>query len=150
MRFSKMVAAAGGFMALLVSAGAGRATAAEACLLGSDNLRVTSVAEFRRPTETGGYGGTVNRLLRGAEIRVTARPGLTAEWVQRELEAQKAAGVCYFGAADASVDVVADSDDLIIRITSSYDGPGVTRLTDRKPQEVAARDIVSQAQTLLR
>lgn len=136
-------------MALLVSAGAGRATAGEACMLGSD-LVVTSVGEFRRPTETGGYGGTVNRRLRGAEIRVTALPGLTAEWLQARLEAQKAAGVCYFGAPDASVSVVSDSDDFLIRITSDYEGPGVTRLTDRKPQDVGARGIVREAQTLLR
>jgi hypothetical protein len=145
MSISKVVAAAGGFMALLASVGAGRA-AAEACKLGTE-LPVMSVSEYKRPVETGGYGGTVREVPRGADIRVAARPGLTAEWLERTLKTQVAMGECYFGPA-ASVDVFADAASLVVRVTGTYEGPGVTRLPERHPDDVAAREILRQARAL--
>ena len=116
MSVSKMVAAAGGFMALLASAGASRA-AAEPCKLGTE-YRVTSVAPYQRPTETGGYGGTVNPVLRGADIEVAAQPGLTAEWLERRLEAQVAAGECNFGVGPGLRRRDAGGRHILVRVTS--------------------------------
>ena len=111
MSVSKVVAVAGGFMALLASAGASSA-AAEPCVLDTE-YPVTSVAASLRPTETGGYGGTAIPLLRGADIRVAAQPGLTAEWLERRLEAQVAAGECQFGADQVFVEVMPGSEELV-------------------------------------
>ena len=93
---SKIVAMAGGLIALLTGA-ASSAAPQQACSLGTE-YPVVSVSPYKRQAETGGYGGTVNRVLRGADIRVAAQPGLTAEWLQRQLEAQVAAGECQLGA----------------------------------------------------
>jgi hypothetical protein len=146
MSVSKVVAVAGGFMALLASAGASSA-AAEPCVLGTV-YPVTSVASSSRPVETGGYGGTVNPLLRGADIRVAAQPGLTAEWLERRLEAQVAAGECQFGADQVFVEVVPVSEELVVRVTSSYEGPGVARFPDSKPDRQAASEILRRAREL--
>lgn len=146
MSVSKIVAAAGGFVALLASAGVSSA-AAEPCLLGTQ-LPVVSVVPSLRPVETGGYGGTVNPLLRGADIRIAARPGLTAEWLERTLEAQVATGACQFGTDQAHVTVMPDSVSLVVRVTSSSEGPGVPRLPDSKPDRVAATEILRRAQDL--
>jgi len=145
MRFSKIVAAAGGVMALLASAGV--SMAAEPCKLGTE-FPVTSVAPSLRPIATGDYGGTVDPLLRGADIHVVAQPGLTAEWLERQLEAQVAAGECQFGTDRVFVDVVPDSNDLVVRVTSTYQGPGVTRLYDTKPDRQAATEILRRAREL--
>jgi hypothetical protein len=147
MSISKMVAAAGGFMALLVSAGASRAAAAEPCKLGTE-YTVTSVGPSLRPTETGGYGGTVNPLLRGADIKVAPQPGLTAQWMEERLAAQVAAGECNFGTDQVYVAVIPGSDHMLVRVTSMYEGPGVTRLSDRKPDQRAATEILRRAREL--
>ena len=148
MSVSKVVAVAGGFMALLASAGASSA-AAEPCVLGTV-YPVTSVAPSLRPTETGGYAGTGIPRLRGADIRVAAQPGLTAEWLERRLEAQVAAGECQFGTDRVFVAVTPVSEELVVRVTSTNEGPGVTRLEDRKPDQKAATEILRTAQQLPR
>jgi hypothetical protein len=148
MNVSKVVAVAGGFMALLASAGASSA-AAEPCVLGSV-YPVTSVEPSLRPTETGGYAGTAQPLLRGANIRVAAQSGLTAEWLERRLEAQVAAGECQFGADRVFVEVVPVSEELVVRVTATDEGPGVTRLKDTTPDRRAANEILRRAQQLTR
>jgi len=140
---SKTVAAAGGLMALLLSAGA--ASAAEACKLGTE-YQVTSVAAYKRPVETGGYGGTVTPVLRGAEIRVAAQPGLTAEWMERKLEAQVATGECTFGVTRANVDVVSEGDNFIVRVTNREEIGALNRPT--AADERAAAEILSRASEL--
>jgi hypothetical protein len=144
----KVVAVAGGFMALLATAGASKA-AAEPCVLNTV-YPVTSVAQSLRPTENGGYAGTAIPLLRGADIKVAAQPGLTAEWLERRLEAQVAAGECNFGTDRVHVEVIPGSDHLLVQVTSMYEGPGVTRLPDRKPDERAATEILRRARELMR
>ena len=134
-------------MAALVFVGVSHAAAAQACSLGTD-YQITSVSPYRRPVETGGYGGTVNPVLRGADIRVAARPGLTAEWLERQLEAQFAAGVCQLATGPVDVDVLSEGDAFIVRVTGIYDGPGVTRLSARNPDERAAQEILRRAQEL--
>jgi len=146
MSVSKMVVAAGGVMALLASVGASRA-AAEPCKLGTE-FPVTSVQASLRPTETGGYGGTVNPLLRGADIKVAPQPGLTAEWMEKRLEAQVAAGECSFGTDQVYVSVIPGSDHLLVRVTSMSEAPGVTRMSDRQPDERAATEILRRAREL--
>jgi hypothetical protein len=148
MSVSKMVAAAGGFMALLATVGASRA-AAEPCKLGTE-FRVTAVQASLRPTETGGYGGTVNPLLRGADIEVAPQPGLTAQWMEQRLEAQIAAGECNFGAGQVYVNVIPGNDHMLVRVTSMDEGPGVTRMSDRKPDERGASEILRRARELPR
>lgn len=145
---TKMVAAAGALMALLASAGVSRAETAPAqCSLGTD-FKITSVSPLRRPTETGGYGGTVHPWLRGAEIHVAAKPGLTAEWLEHTLEAEIAAGGCAVGTGTAHVEVFPGESTFIVRITATDEGPGVTRLPERRPDERAASQILRWAQTL--
>ena len=101
---------------------------------------MTSVDASLRPTETGGYGGTVNPLLRGADIKVAPQPGQTAEWMEQRLEAQVAAGECDFGTDPVFVEVIPGSDHMVVRVTSTYEGPGVTRLSDRKPDRGGDRN----------
>lgn len=146
MSVSKMVAVAGGFMALLASVGASRA-AAEPCKLGTE-YPVTSVQASLRPTETGGYGGTVNPMLRGADIKVAPQPGQTAEWMEQRLEAQVAAGECNFGTDQVYVDVIPGQDHMLVRVTSMTEAPGVTRMSDRKPDQRAASEILRSAREL--
>jgi len=147
MSVSKVVAAAGGLMALLASAGASRAAAAEPCKLGTQ-FTVTSVAASLRPTETGGYGGTVNPLLRGADIEVAPQPGLTAQWMEQQLQAQVAAGECNFGTDQVYVGVIPGGDHMLVRVTSMSEAPGVTRMSDRRPDEKAATEILRRAREL--
>jgi hypothetical protein len=143
---SKVIAAGAGFAALLACGGLSHA-ATEPCSLGSDS-QVISVSPYTRPIETGGYGGTVNPELRGADIRVGARPGLTREWMQAKIDAQVAAGVCDFGTDKVSVEVLGESDVFVVRVTSTYEGPGVTRLPTTEPGQRAASEILRRARGL--
>ena len=144
---SKVIAAGAGFVALLASAGFSRA-ATEPCSLGADS-EVTLVSPYSRPVETGGYGGTVNPELRGADIWVAARPGLTQEWLQRKVEAQVATGACQFGTDKVSIEVLGESDVFVVRVTSTYQGPGVTRLPTTQPAHRAANEILRHARALM-
>jgi hypothetical protein len=145
---SKIFAAVGGLTALLAAAGAGTALAAP-CALGSE-YPVTSVSPSRRAVQTGGYADNATQVLRGADIRVAARPGLTAEWLERQIESQVAAGECQFGGGPLSIDVLPDSDGFVVRVTTGSEGPGVTRVSERKPDDRAAREILRQAEALQR
>jgi hypothetical protein len=140
-----MIAATGGLvLALLASTGTSHGAAAATCGLGSE-YQVLSVSPLRRPIETGGYGGTVNELLRGADIRVAARPGLTQEWLERRIEGQVAAGECRFGTDRVHVDVLSEGETFIVRVTSIDMGPSVQRLPSKAPDERAAKQILQSA-----
>ena len=145
---SKVIAMAGGFVALLASAGVSTA-AAETCVLGTE-YQVTSVEPYKRPIQTGGYADSPNQVLRGADIHVAPRQGLTSEWLERKLEAQVAAGECQFGVARPGVDVVPEADTFVVRITTGEESPGIARLPIREPGERAAADILSQARTFVK
>lgn len=138
-------------MALLASAGVSRAAGAvgEQCVLGTE-YPVISVESNKRPVQTGGYGDTSNLRLRGADIRIAAQPGVTAEWLDRKIEGQIASGECQFGSPNPGVEVVSDSETLIVRITATEERPGITRLSDRAPDERAANDILRQARALVK
>jgi hypothetical protein len=105
-----------------------------------------SVSPYKRQAETGGYGGTVNRVLRGADIRVAAQPGLTAEWLQRKLQGEMAAGYCQFGAGNVSVDVIPEEVSLVVRVTSGDEIGMVNRPTTA--DGAGAAEILRWAQEL--
>jgi hypothetical protein len=143
---SKIIAAAGGFIALLASAGVSAASG-DRCVLGTE-YQVTSVDPYKRAVENGGYADNGNLVLLGADIRVAARPGLTREWLERRLQAQAASGECQFGVANASVEVLGGEETLVVRITSAgRDVPGIPRVTIREPGDRHAADILNQART---
>jgi hypothetical protein len=143
---SKIVAAVGGFMALLASVGASSA-AAEQCVLGTE-YHVTSVDPYRRAIENGGYADNGNQVLLGADIHVAARPGLTREWLERKVQAQAATGECQFGVANPGIQVLPGEETLIVRVTSAgKDVPGISRVTLREPGDRVADDILNQART---
>ena len=111
-------------MAVAVSAGVlagsagSSAVAAEQCVLGTD-YQVRSVEPYKvMYGPDGSYYDRVNPVLRGAEVRVAAQPGLTQEWLDRKLEAQVMAGICQFGAANVEVDVLSMGDEFAVRLTS--------------------------------
>jgi hypothetical protein len=68
--------------------------------------------------------------------------------MERVLQNQVAAGACEFGVAPADVEVLPESESFVVRVTSAYDGPGVTRLPDKKPDQRAATEILSRAREL--
>ena len=144
---SKFFAAAGGFVALLASAGVS-AAAGDRCALGTEEYQVTSVEPYKRAIENGGYADNGNQVLLGADIRVAARPGLTREWLERRLQTQAASGECQFGVANPSVEVLGGEETLVVRITGvGRDVPGIPRVTIREPGDRHAADILNQART---
>jgi hypothetical protein len=149
MRLSVKIAAVVGGIGGALAFAAGNASAAEPCAVGTD-YSITSVAPYRRPVETGGFGGTVSPVLRGAEVRVAARPGLTQEWLQRRLESQIAAGECRFGDKPVSVDVTSEGDSFVVRVTTANEGPGTVRASATAADERTANAILAQARELTR
>jgi hypothetical protein len=107
-----MAAAVAGGMAMSASS---TAFAEEQCLLGS-KYPVNSVEPYRTNMNTGGYGDGYQPVLRGADIKVPAQPGLTAEWLDRQLEGQVAAGICQFGLPAVSVDVLPMGENFVVRV----------------------------------
>jgi hypothetical protein len=117
-RFFMAVAVLG---ALLASAGS-HAVAQEQCVLGTD-YPVRSVSAHRvMYGPDGSYYDRVNPVLRGAEVRIAAEPGLTQEWLERRVEAQLMAGICELGARQVEVDVLSMGDEFAVRLTSSDQG----------------------------
>ena len=103
-------------VAALTSAGA-RAAEPNQCSLGS-KYPVRSVAKFTT-TENAGY--TTYTQFRGAEVIVPAQPGLTAEWLQRVLSYEIAAGACDFGVAGATVTVLSAGGAFSVRVEGKGD-----------------------------
>jgi hypothetical protein len=84
------------------------------CALGGKNF-----AHSVKPLyvyEDAGY--TVFRQFRGAEVFVPAQPGLTAEWLDRVLTSQVAAGQCNFGVSKVDVQVLSDGGGFSVRLSS--------------------------------
>ena len=107
---------AGVALFLVMSAGAGvRAAPIDTCGLGG-RYPIRSVTSYTTD-ENEGY--TTYRRFRGAEIIVPAQPGLTAEWLQRVLSNQIAAGACDFGVERMNVDVMSAGDAFSVRLSGS-------------------------------
>lgn len=94
------------------------ASAEEQCLLGS-KYPVSSVEPYRTNKNVGGYGDGYQPVLRGADISVPAQPGLTAEWLERQLQGQVQAGICQFGLATVSVEVLPMGEDFVVRVKNT-------------------------------
>ena len=106
------------FGVLAVSAGSS-AVGAEQCVLGTD-YPVRSVSAYRvMYGPDGTYYDRVNSVLRGAEVRIAAEPGLTQEWLARKIEGQLAAGICEFGASKVDVDVLSLGGEFVVLLTIS-------------------------------
>lgn len=70
-------------------------------------LRVTEGIAFER-----------SHRLAGAEVYVPAQPGLTAEWLQRTVETDIAAGRCGFTVGGVGVDVSSAGNGFSVRLTA--------------------------------
>jgi hypothetical protein len=110
-----MAAAVSGVVAVSASSSA---DADEQCLLGS-KYPVSSVEPYRTNQNTGGYGDGYQPVLRGADIKVPAQPGLTAEWLERQVQGQVTAGVCQFGVGAVAVEVLPMGDDFVVRVKNT-------------------------------
>ena len=119
MGVSKFFMAVAGSAGVLAGSVGSSAVAAEQCVLGTD-YQVRSVAPYKVTYgPDGSYYDRVNPVLRGAEVRVAAEPGLTQEWLDRKIEAQLMAGICQFGATNVDVDVLSMGDEFAVRLTSA-------------------------------
>ncbi len=83
--------------------------------------------------EDAGY--TAFRQFIGAEVFVLAQPGLTAEWLDRVLTSQVAAGECNFGVPKVNVEVLSDGGGFSVRL-SSNDEKGAAEVLRRAQQMV--------------
>jgi hypothetical protein len=99
----------------LVFATATSAGAAEpaACGLGVNNFASSVTPLYNQ--EDGGF--TAFRQFIGAEVFVPAQPGLTAEWLDRVVTSQIAAGQCNFGASKVDVEVLSDGGGFSVRLS---------------------------------
>lgn len=84
--------------------------------------------------EDAGY--TAFRQFIGAEVFVPAQPGLTAEWLDRVITSQIAAGECNFGVPKVNVQVLSDGGGFSVRLSSD--------------SEKAAAEVLRRAQQIVK
>ena len=115
----RFIAAVALVLAATMSAGAGAARAGAAAASGGKYF-ARSVKPFNT-TEDAGY--SIFTRFRGAEVFVPAQPGVTAEWLDRVLTFQIAAGECNFGVPKVNVEVLSDGGGFSVRLSSvaTYD-----------------------------
>jgi hypothetical protein len=104
------------------------------CILGG-RYPVTMVRSYETHEV---YGYTGSRELRGAEIYLSAEPGLTGEWLQRELDSEVSTGQCDFGVSNLNVKIDVEP----------YGGSFAVLVSG--PDEAAASEILSRAQQMAR
>jgi len=68
-------------------------------------------------------------------VYVPAQPGLTAEWLDRVLTFQIAAGECNFGVSKVNVQVLSDGGGFSVRL-SSHDEKGAAEILRHTQQMV--------------
>jgi hypothetical protein len=95
-----------------VSAGA-RAGQFDQCSVGG-KYPIRSVAAYVTYVDA---GYTSYNQFQGAELFVPAQPGLTSEWLQRELTDQVATGACDFGVPRARVSVLSAGGGFSVRVS---------------------------------
>ena len=130
----RFIAAVALALVTMMSAGAGAAQPVQCSLGGKYFAR--SVKPFNA-TEDVGY--SIVKRFRGAEVYVPAQPGVTAEWLDRVLTFQIAAGECNFGAPNVNVEVLSDGGGFSVRLSStgdSYDERGAAEILRRAQQLV--------------
>ena len=136
MMVRRFIAGAALALATMMSAGASAAQPAQ-CSLGGKYF-VRSVKPYNT-TEDAGY--SIFTRFRGAEVYVPAQPGVTAEWLDRVLTFQVAAGECNFGVPKVNVEVLSDGGGFSVRLSS---------MSDRYGNEREAGEILRRAQELVR
>jgi len=99
------------------------------CSLSGANVAVKPLYSY----EDSGY--TAFRQFRGAELFVPAQPGLTAEWIDRVLTSQVAAGQCNFGVPKVNIQVLSNGGGFSVRL-SSNDEKGAAEIL-RHAQQLA-------------
>ena len=102
--------------ALMAPAGASAAEPAS-CSLGG-RFFVRSVKAYN-VTVNEGYADYTQ--FKGAEAFVPAQPALTAEWLQRVISYQIAAGECDFGTRDVAVSVLPAGGGFTVRLSGKDD-----------------------------
>ena len=101
-------------LALVMAASAGaRGEGTDRCAIGG-KYDVHTVAAYTNVVDA---GYTTYQEFRGAQVFIPAQPGLTREWLQREIADQIAAGVCNFGVNDAKVSVMSAGGGFSVNIT---------------------------------
>ena len=113
--------------------------AAHAARLGRDcslgiRYPVTSVTPYHTE-EAGGYA-SMSGAFRGAEIYIVALPGMTREWLQRQLESEIGTDTCDFGVNRPTVDVISAGGGFTVRVSG--------------PNEAAANQILERAELLMK
>jgi hypothetical protein len=116
MSVRRFIAAVALALATTASASAGAAEPVRCSLGGKYFAR--SVKAYNT-TEDAGY--SIFTRFRGAEVFVPAQPGVTAEWLDRVLTFQIAAGECNFGTPKVNVEVLSDGGGFTVRLSSTGD-----------------------------
>jgi len=132
----RFIAAVALALVTTMSAGAGAAEPVR-CSLGGKYL-ARSVKAFNTQ-EDAGY--SIFTRFRGAEVFVPAQPGLTAEWLDRVLTFQIAAGECNFGVPKVNVEVLSDGSGFSVRLSS---------MSERYGEEREAAEILRRTQQLVK
>ena len=122
-------------VATATSAGAAEPVrgAAADCSLGGKDFAAHSVKPLYNH-EDAGY--TAFRQFVGAEVFVPAQPALTAEWLDRVLTSQVAAGECNFGVSKVDVEVLSDGGGFSVRLSAD--------------SEKGAKEILRHAQQMVK
>ena len=116
MAIRRFIAAVALALATTMSAGAGAAEPVRCSLGGKYFARSVKAYNI---TEDAGY--SIFTRFRGAEVFVPAQPGVTAEWLDRVLTFQIAAGECNFGVPNVNVEVLSDGGGFSVRLSSTGD-----------------------------
>jgi len=114
-------------------AAAGAAQLGADCSLGI-RYPVSSVKPYH--TEDAGGYASMSNTFRGAEIYIVALPGMTREWLQRDLESEIGTDACDFGVSRPTVDVLSAGGGFALRVTG--------------PNEAAANQILRRAELLMK
>jgi hypothetical protein len=136
MATKRFVAAVALALATTMSAGAGAAEPVRCSLGGKYFARSVKPLNV---TEDAGY--SIFTRFRGAEVYVPAQPGVTAEWLDRVLTFQAAAGECDFGVPKVNVEVLSDGGGFSVRLSTtgdSYDERDAAKILRRTQQLVGS------------
>jgi len=137
MGIRRLIAAVALVLAAVTSAGAAErmlepvpGAALQCSLSGNRFVSVKPLYNY----EDAGY--TAFRQFTGAEVYVPAQPALTAEWLDRVLTSQVAAGECNFGVRKVDVEVLSDGGGFSVRLSGD--------------SEKAAAEILRHAQQMVK
>ncbi len=103
------------------------------CSLGGKDFAAHSVKPLYT-FDDAGYAAF--RQFTGAEVFVPAQPALTAEWLDRVLTSQVAAGECNFGVSKVDVEVLSDGGGFSVRLSAD--------------SEKGAKEILRHAQQMVK